>query len=468
MDYSRSKTRSPNIILINCDDLGYGDLGCYGSQRNDTPHVDQLATEGVRFTDFYMASPVCSASRAAMLTGCYAQRIGFADYEVLHPGQAQGLSTTESTIATQLKQAGYDTKIIGKWHCGDQPTFLPTNHGFDEYFGIPFSNDMGRQANRLGSPPLPLLRNDEVIQQQPDQRGITERYVDESLQFMRRDREGPFFLYLAHMYVHVPLFIPKPFLDISRNGAYGGAVACIDWSMGMIDAELHRLGIKDETLVIFTSDNGSRARDEGGSNAPLRGTKAQTWDGGQRVPCIMRWPGQIAAGTTCEGIASSIDLFATLSELVGVPLPADRKLDSISLAETMLEGKPTKRNVFAYYRCASLEAVRKGDWKLHFWKAEWAAENGEDKQMLPKLYNLREDVGEHRNVYERHPEVVAEIEVAAEAFRRVFGDRRLAREGTEIRDIGLCKNPEPLTKYDENHPYMIACYDLADMPTMSG
>ncbi|MBT3194492.1 MAG: sulfatase [Verrucomicrobia bacterium] len=461
------KTTKPNIILINCDDLGYGDLACYGSERNDTPHLDQLATEGVRFTDFYMASPVCSASRAAMLTGCYSQRIGFADYQVLFPGQAQGLNTKESTIAKQLKRVGYDTKIIGKWHCGDQPEFLPTNHGFDEYFGIPFSNDMGRQANALERPPLPLLRNDEVIQEQPDQRGITERYVDESLQFMRRDRKNPFFLYLAHMYVHVPLFIPKPFLDTSRNGAYGGAVACIDWAMGMIEAELSRLGIKDDTLVIFTSDNGSRARGEGGSNAPLRGTKAQTWEGGQRVPCIMRWPGRIAAGTTCEGIASATDLFATLAELTGAPLPADRTLDSISLSEAILEGRPTKRSVFAYYKGPNLEAVRKDDWKLHFCKTGWSPV-GDEKEVSLELYNLRDDVGETNNVYDTHPEIVAEIEAEAEGFRRAFGDRRRGCVGTEIREAGVCDDPKPLTEYDEGHPYMIAYYDLADMPTMSG
>jgi len=454
-----NKTSRPNIILINCDDLGYGDLACYGSERNDTRHLDQLAKEGVRFTDFYMASPVCSASRAAMLTGCYSQRIGFADCQVLFPGQAQGLNPKESTIARQLKQVGYDTKIIGKWHCGDQPEFLPTNHGFDEYFGIPFSNDMGRQVNRPDGPPLPLMRNDTVIQEQPDQRGITERYVDESLQFMRRERENPFFLYLAHMYVHVPLFVPKPFLLTSRNGAYGGAVACIDWAMGMIDAELDRLGIQEETLVIFTSDNGSRAREEGGSNAPLRGTKAQTWEGGQRVPCIMRWPGKIAAGTTCEGIASSIDFFATLAEIAGAPLPAKTTLDSISLVETLLNGKPTKRNTFAYYRGPNLEAVRQGDWKLHVSKGD---------QVLSELYNLREDIAEANNGYDQYPEIVAELEAVAEAFRRAFGDRRLDREGTEIREVGLCRNPKPLTEYDENHPYMISQYDLADMPTMSG
>ena len=467
MKASQPLTKQPNIILINCDDLGYGDLGCYGSVRNDTPHLNRLATEGLRFTDFYMAAPVCSASRAAMLTGCYSQRIGFAHYQVLFPGQAQGLSTQETTIASLLKGVGYDTKIVGKWHCGDQPEFLPTNHGFDEYFGIPFSNDMGRMVNRLDKPPLPLLRDTEVIQQQPDQRGITERYVDESMQFIRRRRTNPFFLYLAHMYVHVPLFIPKQFLDVSRNGAYGGAVACIDWAMGMIDAELKRLNIQDETLVIFTSDNGSRARDEGGSNAPLRGTKAQTWEGGQRVPCIMRWPGKIAAGTTCEGMASSIDIFATLAELTGAPLPPDTTLDSLSLAETLLHAKATQRDLFAYYKGPNLEAVRKGDWKLHFCKTGWTPSGAEEKMSL-ELYNLRDDVGETTNVYDQHPAIVAEIEEAAEVFRQRLGDQRMNRVGTEIREAGVCKNPKPLTEYDVNHPYMIAAYDLPDMPTMAG
>jgi arylsulfatase A len=459
-------TKQPNIILINCDDLGYGDLACYGSERNDTPHLDQLAADGLKFTDYYVASAVCSASRASLMTGCYSQRVGFAECQVLFPGQEKGLNPKESTIAKQLKTVGYDTKIIGKWHCGDQPDFLPTNHGFDEYFGIPFSNDMGRQVNALQRPPLPLMRNDQVIQQQPDQRGITERYVDESLQFMRRDRDNPFFLYLAHMYVHVPLFIPKQFLDVSRNGAYGGAVACIDWALGMIEAELNRLGIRDETLVIFTSDNGSRARDEGGSNAPCRGTKAQTWEGGQRVPCIMRWPGKIEPGTTCEGIASSMDLFATLAEFTGAPLP-DTKLDSISLVDTILDGTPTKRDVFAYYKGANLEAVRKGDWKLHFCKIGWAP-GGSDNEVSSELYNLREDIGETTNLYDSNPEIVAEIEEVAEEFRRMFGDKRLDREGEEIREVGLCENSKPLTEYDEDHPYMVAYYDLADMPTMSG
>ncbi len=454
----------PNILLINCDDLGYGDLGCYGSERNDTPHLDQLAADGRRFTDFYMASPVCSASRAAMMTGCYSQRVGFANCQVLFPGQGVGLNPKENTIARQLKHVGYSTKIIGKWHCGDQPEFLPTNHGFDEYFGIPFSNDMGRQKGRMETPPLPLLRNDEVIQEQPDQRGITERYVDDALQFMRKNKDKPFFLYLAHMYVHVPLFIPKQFLEISRNGGYGGAVACIDWAMGALDAELERLGIKDNTLVIFTSDNGSRARDEGGSNLPCRGTKATTWEGGQRVPCIMRWPGKIKPGTITEGIASSIDLYATLAELAGAPLPENTKLDSISLVDTILNGAETKRDVFAYYKGPNLEAVRKGDWKLHFAKTGWNSDEGEINQ----LYNLRDDVGETTDVYADNPDVVKQLEAEAEKFREIFGDARLEREGSEIRECGKVEDPKPLTEYREDHPYMIACYDLADMPTMAG
>lgn len=463
----QSNPRPPNIILINCDDLGYGDLGCYGSSRNDTPHIDRLAAEGIRLTNFYMASPVCSASRAAMLTGCYAQRIGMAHHEVLFPGQAQGLNPKEKTFARQLQEIGYDTKLVGKWHCGDQPEFLPTNHGFDEYFGIPFSNDMGRQIDRMDSPPLPLLRNKEVIQQQPDQRGLTERYVDECLQFMRRDRKNPFFLYLAHMYVHVPLFVPRQFLEKSRNGAYGGAVGCIDWAMGMIEAELLRQGIKDETLVIFTSDNGSRAKDEGGSNGPLRGTKGQTYEGGQRVPCVFRWPGKIAPGTTCDGITSSLDFYATLADLTGAPRPGDTKLDSLSLAETLLEGRPSPRNVLAYYRNANLEAVRKGDWKLHFGKSGWSS-MGAENRVCQELYNLSEDVGESQNVYDQYPDIVAELEKEADKFRTALGDKRLNRVGSEVREIGLCPNPRTLTEYDENHPYMIAYYDLADMPTMSG
>ena len=264
-------TDQPNIILINCDDLGYGDLGCYGSQINQSPYLDQMAAEGIRFTDFYMASPVCSPSRGAMLTGCYPPRIGFAEFDgnwVLFPGDALGLNPEENTIASLLKKQEYATKIVGKWHCGDQKEFLPTRHGFDSYYGIPYSNDMGIQSEKDTHPPLPLLLDEQVIQAQPDQASVTERYVEESVRFIRTNREQPFFLYFAHMYVHLPIYPPDRFIRESNNGRYGAAVQAIDWSVGVLLHELKQLGLDQNTLVIFTSDNGSRARGEGGSNCP--------------------------------------------------------------------------------------------------------------------------------------------------------------------------------------------------------
>ena len=274
--------RQPNILLINCDDLGYGDLGCYGSTSNDTPVIDRMAEEGMRLTDFYMASPVCSPSRGAMMTGCYPPRIGFGDFDgqwVLFPGQGLGLHPKERTIASLLKDAGYRTMLVGKWHCGDQPDFLPTRHGFDHYYGLPYSNDMGRQGGRDTYPPLPLLMEEEVLEAQPDQRSLTERYVEQAVRFMRKNRENPFFLYMAHMHVHLPHYAPERFERESRNGEYGAAVACVDWATGVLLHELKRLGLDEDTLVVFTSDNGSRG-DRGGSNAPLRGSKGTTWEGG--------------------------------------------------------------------------------------------------------------------------------------------------------------------------------------------
>ena len=297
----------PNIVLINCDDLGYGDLGCYGSDLHDTPTLDRLAAEGVRFTDFYMASPVCSPSRGALLTGCYPPRIGFGSFEglpVLFPGQPVGLPDSEVSHGRLLSDAGYATLMVGKWHCGDQPAFLPTNHGFDHYFGLPYSNDMGRQSGtptradgeQAGYPPLPLLDGDDVIEQQPDQSSLTGRYVTEVLRFMRAHRDEPFFVYLAHLYVHLPIYVQDRFAAQSRNGAYGAAVASIDWAADVILHELAQLGLDERTLVVFTSDNGALDRADGGSNLPMRGHKGTTWEGGMRVPGIARWPGRISPG----------------------------------------------------------------------------------------------------------------------------------------------------------------------------
>jgi len=456
-------TTQPNIILINCDDLGYGDLSCYGSTANDTPHLDKLAEEGVKFSDFYMASSVCSASRAAMLTGCYPPRVGI-DW-VLFPGDSCGLHPDEITVARLLMNAGYRTKLVGKWHCGDQPEFLPTRHGFDDYFGIPYSNDMGMQAKKDGSrnanPPLPLMRGDSIHQEQPDQAALTERYVDECLQFIDPStgsgQEKPFFLYLAHLYVHTPFFIAEQFMEISRNGRYGGAVAAIDWATGAIMHALKKQGLDENTLVIFTSDNGSTGR-LGGSNGELNGSKGTCLEGGQRVPCIMRWPGRIKPGSTAPGISSSIDLYPTLAKLGGADVPTDRKVDGLDLTEVILDGAGSPRDTFIYHAFGHLQAVRKGDWKLRLCHKQFQnVESG-----LKELYNLADDIGETNNLYDQFPEKVAELAAIAETARQDLGDQATGVEGTGVRTPGHVDNPVPLTEYDEDHPYIVAMYDMYD------
>jgi arylsulfatase A-like enzyme len=459
----REATDRPNIILINCDDLGYGDLGCYGSPVNQSPTLDRMAEEGIRFTDFYMASPVCSPSRGAMMTGCYPSRIGFGTFDngawVLFPGFKAGLSQEETTIARLLKQKDYATKIVGKWHCGDQPEFLPTSHGFDSYYGIPFSNDMGRQdTDDPGRyPPLPLVRDEEVIEQQPEQRGLTERYVEECVRFVRENRDQPFFLYFAHMYVHLPIYVQEPFLRDSQNGPYGGAVACVDWSVRVLLHELDRLGLDENTIVIFTSDNGSRG-DHGGSNAPLRGHKGTTWEGGQRVPCIVRWKGQIDGGQERDDIMSSIDFYATLASIVGVDVPDDRVIDSIDQAE-LWQGGEGRRDTFLYYRKNTLEAVRKGRWKLHISKWNWEAKA--DLEVC-ELYDLQEDIGEENNVADEYPDVVEQLRAIAAESQEDLGDERLGIEGKNVRPSGWKEDAEPLTEYDESYPFIMAEYDLPD------
>jgi len=459
MNSQPDSAKRPNIVLINCDDLGYGDIGCYGSPCNDTPHVDRMAREGVRFSNFYMVSSVCSASRAGMLTGSYPPRVGI-DW-VLFPGDSCGLNPSEITIARLLKDAGYRTKLVGKWHCGDQPEFLPTNHGFDEYFGIPYSNDMGMQAKKDGSrnanPPLPLLRGDRVVQEQPDQAAITERYVDECLQFMDHDGDEPFFLYLAHLYVHTPLFIADQFMAGSKNGKYGGAVAAIDWATGAIMDALRERGLDQNTLVIFTSDNGGTRR---ARNAPLRGTKGTCWEGGQRVPCIMRWPGMIEPGRETSGIAASIDLYSTLAKLGGGDVPTDRAVDGVDISAVILKGEESPRDTFIYHSFNHLQAVRKGPWKLFtcrkgFPKSEIEAD-------LKELYNLDDDVGETTNVYEQHPDVVAELSAILDEAREDLGDLATDTMGAGIRTPGHVENARPLTEYSDDHPYIVALYDIFD------
>lgn len=459
-------SRRPNVVLINCDDLGYGDLGCYGSTRNATPAIDALAADGLRLDSFYMASSVCSPSRGAMLTGCYPPRIGFGSFEglpVLFPGQGVGLDPSEVTMAGSLRAAGYRTQMVGKWHCGDQPAFLPTNHGFDHYLGLPYSNDMGRQVPLFEpapgeqvhhQPPLPLLQDDQVIQQQPDQAALTERYVHEAVRFLRDARSEPFFLYLAHLYVHVPIYVQERFARHAANGRYGAAVEAIDWATAVILHELASLGLDRDTIVIFTSDNGSRARGEGGSNDPLRGTKATTWEGGMRVPCIIRWPGRIEPGRTSDAVVTALDLFPTLAAACGAELPTDHPIDGRDITAILVDpDAPIAGDPFFYYWMNDLEAVRVGRWKLHF------AKHGSPSS---QLYDLVADPSERADRFAHEPEVVAELEAVAEEARRSLGDALAGRAGADNRTIGRVDDPRPLTTYDPEHPYYLAEYDLAD------
>jgi arylsulfatase A-like enzyme len=453
-------TRPPNILLINCDDLGYGDLGCYGSTRNATPAIDQLAAEGKRFTDFYMASPVCTPSRGAMLTGSYPRRIGFTGFDrgaVLFPGDSCGLHPGEITIARLLREAGYATALIGKWHCGDQPEFLPTRHGFDHYYGLPYSNDMGRMRFRGGGVPLPLLRGEEVIQQQPDQTCLTERYVEEAATFLRAHRDRPFFLYFAHLHVHLPLLVSERFLAVSQNGPYGAAVACIDWATAALRAELAQLGLLDNTLIVFTSDNGSRVRDEGGSNAPLRGTKSFNHEGGLRVPCIVRWPAHVPAGTVCAELTTAMDFLPTFAAVAGASLPTDRVLDGRDLTALWTDADGVVRSphdAFFYTWKNEIEAVRQGAWKLVL--------RGHDARGsfdLRELYDLATDIGETTNLYDSRPDKVAELQRAFDRGARELGDERTGQPGRDLRPVGRVPHPRPLTEYNPSHPYMTAMYD---------
>jgi arylsulfatase A-like enzyme len=467
----------PNVILINCDDLGYGDLGCYGSNINKTPALDRMAEEGTRFTDFYMASPVCSPSRGAMLTGCYPPRIGFGEFDgrwVLFPGMALGLNPNEITIARLLKDVGYATKIVGKWHCGDQKEHLPTRHGFDSYYGIPYSNDMGIQKEDDVYPPLPLLRDETVIQAQPDQRGITERYVEESVRFIRKNAadKTPFFLYLAHMHVHLPHYPSERFLRESENGPYGGAVAAIDWATDVLLCELKSLGLDDDTLVIFTSDNGSRMQGQGGSNGPLRGIKGTTWDGGMRVPMIARWPGKVPAGRVCSELTLSLDLCPTLAAVGGSEIPGDRIIDGKDIQPILYggDGARSEHDAFFYYKKNVLEAVRSGKWKLHIRReaprksGNLTVDTGREPviEELKELYDLELDIGETTNVYDQHLDVVAALSEKAEACRKDIGDSAVGIEGENVRPVGRVDNPDTLTHHDPEHPYMIAMYDLKE------
>jgi len=445
----------PNIILINCDDLGYGDLGCYGSTVNKTPAIDRLCAEGLKLTSFYMASPICTPSRGAMMTGSLPLRLGFSEFGVLFPGDKWGLHPDEKTIPSLLKEAGYATGMVGKWHLGDQPEFLPTKHGFDFYFGLPYSNDMGRMTPHPNRPPLPLILNEDVLEQQPEMESLTQRYTAECVRWIREHKNEPFFLYLAHLHTHLPHLVAQRFMEQSDNGEYGAAVEYIDWSTDVIMTELKALGLEENTIVIFTSDNGSRVAGEGGSNAPLNGTKRTNWEGGVRLPGIVRWPARIKPGSASDEITSAMDLLPTLCELTGTKAPTDRVLDGKDISHIWLdpENGKTPHEVYPYYFRNVLEAVRVGPWKLHLRRRE------PEKMEVCELYNLDDDLGETKNLADHMPEKVKEMLDVVEQVRERTGDDATGRVGKDLRPVGVVESPKPLTEYDPNHPYMVAMYD---------
>lgn len=416
----------PNIIIIFADDLGYADLSCYGHPSIRTPEIDQMAAEGMRFTDFYAAAPVCTPSRAGLLTGRLPIRSGMAGTRtnrVLYPDSTGGLPTSEITIAGALKEAGYRTACVGKWHLGHLPEFLPTAHGFDEFLGLPYSNDMDVQVRRPGlankhpepqndwwNPPL--MEGTDIIERPAIQETLTRRYTERSIEFIKKNTSQPFFLYLAHTFPHVPLFASEPFRGQSPRGSYGDTVEEIDWSTGRILDTLRELGIERSTLVIFTSDNGPWLIKDlaGGSAGMLKDGKGSTWEGGMRVPAIAWWPGSIPAGSTVHQWASILDWFPTALALANQPLPPDRIIDGADIGSLLRD--PTvalpERPLF-YYRSDQLQAVRMGDFKAHFITYTGYSKEPEVIHDSPLLFHLGHDPSENFNVADKHPEIVAKI-----------------------------------------------------------
>lgn len=435
----------PNFILILADDLGYADIGCFGSKHHRTPNIDKLASEGIRFTDFYVTSGVCTPSRSSLMTGCYPRRVNMhkdhANGWVLFPRSRKGLHNTEVTIAEVLKSAGYATAIVGKWHLGDQPPFLPTRQGFDSYFGIPYSNDMGwTDRKNKNYPPLPVLRNETVIEQEPDQRYLTQRYTHEAITFIKANKDRPFFLYLPHTMPHWPQYSSEHFAGKSQNGKWGDAVEEIDWSTGLILDQLMQLGIDDRTLVVFLSDNGG-AIHHGAVNKPLKGGKGSTFEGGQRVCCVARWPQQIPAGAVCTELATSMDMLPTIAGLAGTTPPEDRKIDGHDIWP-LLSGVPNAKSpyeAFYYYFRETLECVRQGKWKLRL----TAPRKKPTPQFQNQLFDLDNDIGETTDVADQHPNIVERLLQLAGVARADLGDHD--REGTGQRAAGYVGTARGLT-----------------------
>lgn len=456
----RLEAAQPNFVVIFTDDQGYADLGCFGGKHVSTPRIDQMADEGAKLTSFYVAAPVCTPSRAALMTGCYPKRIEMAtgdNFPVLLAGDAKGLNPSEITIAEVLKSAGYKTGIFGKWHLGDQPEFLPTRQGFDEYFGLPYSHDIHpyhTQQKKYQFPPLPLLDGETVVEMDPDADYLTRRITERAIAFIEKHKDEPFFLYIPHPIPHRPLHASPPFMkDVpqalkaklaneskndtidyrTRDKLLRQAIGEIDWSVGQILDALKERGLDENTVVIFTSDNGPSLP---GKATPLSGKKGSTLEGGMREPTVIRWPGKIAAGVVNNKLMTTMDLLPTFAKLAGAQLPEDRVIDGKDIWPVLSSDAESPHEAFFYFRGNTLEAVRSGDWKLHLAAAGTNPKGSRSSH--PALFNLETDISEKKNLLGSHPETVARLTSYAMAFEKELQQHR--------RSAAFVENPQPLSK----------------------
>lgn len=449
--------QTPNLVVIFTDDQGYADLGVQGARGFETPNLDRLAMEGVRFTDFYVAQPVCSASRTALLTGCYPNRVGITG--ALGPKANHGIHSGETTLAELCRSQGYATAMFGKWHLGHHRQFLPTHHGFDHFYGIPYSNDMWPYHPDGPGPweDLPTIEGDKTVGYNTDQSRFTNDISARAVEFIDQSAGRPFFLYVAHPMPHVPLHTSEAFSGSSDQGRYGDVIQEIDWSVGRILGALERNDLVENTLVVFTSDNGPWLSygDHAGSALPLREGKGTTLEGGVRVPFLARWPGEIPAGSVCSEPAMTIDLLPTVARLIGAELPT-RRIDGLDIWPLLRgeEGASSPHEAyFFYYKRNDLEAMRSGPWKLHFPHGYRTMEGREigsggrpgkydyGAKTELELYHLESDVGETRNVIDDHPEVLERLQTMASAMRADLGDALAGIEPTAARDPGKREKP---------------------------
>jgi arylsulfatase len=462
-------SRLPNVVIVFTDDQGYGDVGVFGAEGYETPHLDKMAAEGRIFTRWYAAQAVCSASRTGLLTGCYPNRLGM--HGALGPGSAHGINPEETTLPEVFKSKGYATGIFGKWHLGDHEKFLPLNHGFDEYFGIPYSNDMWpMHPTAKHFPPLPLIEGNDWLRHadEQDQKMMTTWLTTKAVDFINRNRENPFFLYVPHPQPHVPLYVSDRFAGTTENGIYGDVIAEIDWSVGEILNAISTNGLDENTLVIFTSDNGPWLSygTHAGSSGPLREGKGTSWEGGYREPCIMRWTGTIPAGTVTDTPAMNIDLLPTLANLIGADLP-EKEIDGLDVWP-IISGEEGAKNphdaYWVYYKQNELQAVMSGDWKLvlpHTYRTLGGREGTSDGLPIRyenvksglELYDLSKDIGETENLAEAMPEKVAEMMKHVEAARAELGDRLVKLEsGPGSREPGRLTEEERIALEKKHWP----------------